>query len=123
MNQEQGRILVYYDGACPSCIRDRNLYEKLATKAGKAIYWVDITGKEQALREEGIDPDRALRELHVRDKNGKIVSELDAYILLFKQIPKLKFLAYLINLPLIRPLLTKFYHHQVNRRLHRTERI
>ena len=65
----------------------------------------------------GIDPQKALTELHVRDTNGRIVSELDAYILLMNKIALLKPVAWVIELPLIRPLLAKLYHQQVNRRL------
>lgn len=111
------KLVVYYDGACPKCVRDRRNYEKLAGASAEQVCWFDITGQEESLRRIGVDPQKALTELHVSDSNGRIVSELDAYILLIKQIPRLKPLAWLIGLPLIRPLLAKIYHRQVNRRL------
>ncbi|MGY6274298.1 thiol-disulfide oxidoreductase DCC family protein [Methylomonas sp. MgM2] len=112
------RLTVYYDAACPKCRRDREVYEKLlGDAAGKEVCWFDITGQDEHLREQGIDPKQALAELHVRDADGRIVSELDAYILLMRRVPRLKPVAWLIGLPLIRPLLAKFYHWQVNRRL------
>ena len=40
------KITVYYDGACPKCIRDRKNYEKLAGKAAQFVVWFDITGKD-----------------------------------------------------------------------------
>jgi predicted DCC family thiol-disulfide oxidoreductase YuxK len=49
MTRDKGKIYVYYDGACPQCIRDRQTYEKLAGKASDNICWVDITGQEQKL--------------------------------------------------------------------------
>jgi predicted DCC family thiol-disulfide oxidoreductase YuxK len=117
MDKDKNKILVYYDGACPKCIRDRQNYEKLSGKAGEQVCWVDITGRERQLRQAGIDPQKALTELHIRDENGRILSELDAYILLMNKVPLLKPVAWLIGLPLIRPLLAKLYHQQVNRRL------
>lgn len=111
------RLTVYYDGACPKCIRDRDTYEKLSGTTDEQVCWFDITGQETRLRELGIDPQRALSELHVCNADGRIVSELDAYILLMDKVPTLKPLAWLIGLPLIRPLLAKLYHWQVNRRL------
>jgi predicted DCC family thiol-disulfide oxidoreductase YuxK len=114
---DKDKITVYYDGACPKCIRDRQHYEKLAGKAGEQVCWFDITGQENRLRELGIDPGKALTELHVSDEQGRIVSELDAYILLMKRVPILKPIAWLIGLPLIRSLLARIYHRQVNRRL------
>jgi predicted DCC family thiol-disulfide oxidoreductase YuxK len=118
---EDDKLTVYYDGACPKCIRDRETYEKLSASSADQVCWFDITGQDLQLRELGIDPQKALSELHVRQPNGRIVSELDAYILLMNKVPSLKPVAWLIGLPLIRPLLARLYHWQVNRRLHRRE--
>ncbi|MCK5189598.1 MAG: DUF393 domain-containing protein [Methylococcales bacterium] len=123
MTQDEGKICVYYDGACPQCIRDRQTYEKLAGKAGDKVCWVDITGQEQQLVELGIDPEKALTELHVKDENELIFSELDAYILLMNHVSVLRPVAWLIGLPLIRPLLASIYHGLVNRRLRRSGRL
>lgn len=114
---------VYYDGACPSCIRDRSFYEKLSGAGGKNILWFDITGQDEHLLKMGIDPQKALMELHIRDENQQILSEIDAYILLMRKVPILKPLAWLIGLPLIRPMLSKVYLRQVNRRLQRSGRL
>lgn len=40
MPHDEGKICVYYDGACPQCLRDRQTYEKLAGKAGNKVCWV-----------------------------------------------------------------------------------
>ena len=71
----------------------------------------------------GIDPVKALTELHVKDENEKILSEMDAYILLMGKVPILQPIAWLIGLPLIRPVLAKIYHWLVNRRLHQSGRL
>lgn len=110
-------LVVYYDGACPKCRRDRQIYEKLAGSSSDQVCWFDITGRESRLHELGIEPRKALSELHVRDTNGRTVSELDAYILLMNKVALLKPVAWLIGLPLIRPFLAGLYHRQVNRRL------
>ncbi|MDY6798457.1 MAG: DUF393 domain-containing protein [Pseudomonadota bacterium] len=117
MTQSAGQLLVYYDGACPTCVKDRRWYEKLAGKTGESVEWLDITGRDEALREQGIDPLAALQELHVRDQYGVIHREMDAYILLMSRVPVLKPLAWLIGLPGIRQLLAKLYHAWVARRL------
>ena len=123
MNQNKGPITVYYDGACPSCVKDRYHYERISGRAGKNIEWYDITGQDRRLREIGIDPQKALMELHVKAENQQILSEMDAYILLMKKVPLLRPLAWLIGLPLIRPSLSKIYHWQVNRRLRLSGRL
>jgi predicted DCC family thiol-disulfide oxidoreductase YuxK len=123
MSLEQGKITVYFDGACPSCIKDRQNYERLAGKNGDDVVWIDITGKDDELRECGIDPYKALTELHIKDENLKILSELDAYIVLMGKVSILKPLAWFIGLPVIRPLVSRIYHWQVKRRLRRDKRL
>jgi len=117
------KITVYYDGACPSCIRDRENYEKMVVNAGESVDWFDITGKDEQLREIGIDPCKAMTELHVRNERQEILSELDAYILLMQRVPRLKLLAWLIGLPIIRPALSALYRLTVRRRLKASGRL
>lgn len=95
----------------------------MAGKKKDEVEWFDITGQEDVLRQEGIDPKLALQELHVKTPEGQVVSELDAYILLMRRTFWLKPIAWLIGLPLIRPLLAKLYHHLVQRRQRRTGRL
>ena len=116
MTESEDRLRVFYDGACPSCVRDRKFYERLAGRTGDAVEWVDITGRDEELKQLGIDPVAALQELHVEDGRGNIHRELDAYILL-------KPLAWLVGLPVIRPALAKLYHRWVGERLERTGRL
>ena len=123
MTQDKRKISVYYDGACPKCVKDRQTYEKLAGKGAEKVCWVDITGQEQSLSEAGIDPAKALTELHVKDESNRIVSEMDAYILLMSKVPVLKPMAWLIGLPLIRPVLASIYHRMVKRRLYNSGRL
>ncbi len=70
--QNEPPLTVYYDGACPKCIRDRATYQKLSGTTDEKVCWFDITGQESQLRELGIDPQKALTELHVRDADGHI---------------------------------------------------
>ena len=123
MTASEDRLRVFYDGACPSCVRDRKFYERLAGRTGDAVEWVDITGRDEELKQLGIDPVAALQELHVEDGRGNIHRELDAYILLMLRVWLLKPLAWLIGLPVIRPALAKLYHRWVGERLDRTGRL
>jgi predicted DCC family thiol-disulfide oxidoreductase YuxK len=121
MTDHKQPLTVYYDGACPSCVKDREKYERLAADDAQ-VHWCDITGKDEELRELGIEPQRALRELHVRDASGQIHSELDAYQLLVARAPRLRPLGWLIGLPLVKPVLSGLYRQMVDRRLRRTGR-
>ena len=44
------KVCVYYDGACPKCVRDRDTYLKLTGSESNNVEWVDITDKEAELR-------------------------------------------------------------------------
>lgn len=117
MNTLAEKITVFYDGACPVCVRDRHWYEKLEGQTEDSVEWLDITGRDEQLREQGIDPNQALRELHVKDSQGQVHREMAAYILLMARVPLLKPIAWLIGLPVIRPTLAWLYHRWVARRL------
>ncbi|MDP5292309.1 DUF393 domain-containing protein [Oceanimonas sp. CHS3-5] len=117
------RLVVFYDGSCEGCIKDRARYERWAGDKGNEICWFDITGREEVLLSLGISPQQALQELHVQTAEGDIYSELDAYILLMKRVPRLKLLAMLIGLPLIRPALSRLYRYWVRSRLEREGRL
>ncbi len=123
MKQDEKAITVYYDGACPGCVRDRRRYEMLAGDRAYLTRWVDITGRECELESLGIDPEQAMRELHVRDADGRLHRELDAYRLLLLRTLWLKPLGVLIGLPGIKSLLAGIYHRWVDRRLRKTGRL
>ncbi len=123
MVADKSIITVFYDGACANCIKDRRYYEKLAGKGGKQVKWFDITGQDEYLLALGIEPTKALTELHLQLADGSILSELDAYIVLMHRVLWLKPLAYFISLPLIRPYLARLYHKRVEKRLKETGRI
>lgn len=122
MAPSQHKSVVYYDGACPKCIRDRRRFERLAGDQADDICWFDITGQAQELKQRGIDPRKALTELHVMDEQGELRSELDAYIWLMHKTWLLKPVAWLLGLPIIRPILARAYHRMVERRLKREGR-
>ncbi len=86
------------------------------------VIWFDITGHENELERLGIDPQKALTELHVKTADGQIISELGAYIVLMARVPWLRPLAWLIGLPVIRPLLARCYHWMVLKRLRQSGR-
>lgn len=123
MNPGDSKICVYYDGACPQCVKDRQNYERLLGKSKNDVQWIDITGNDDLLRSIGIDPKKALMELHVRDEKQQILSEIDAYILLMNKVPVLKPLTKIVGLPLIRKRLSKAYRRRVKRRLQRSGRL
>lgn len=123
MTAERNKITVYYDGACPICVRDRAEYERMAGESGRDVEWFDINGRDDELRALGIDPRKALTELHIRDQDGQIRSEIDDYVILMSRVPRLRSLAWLIGLPLLKSLFGSLYRWMVRRRLRRQGRL
>jgi len=123
MTKHARHITVYYDASCPKCVKDRQNYEHMAGASASDVCWMDITDHDDALQDLGIDPRLALTELHVQDKQGRILSEIDAYILLMQRVPRLRALAWLISLPVIRPVCAFLYHRMVIRRLRKEGRL
>ena len=43
MEGSRDKLVVFYDGSCPACIKDRRWYEKLSGRTGDSVEWLDIT--------------------------------------------------------------------------------
>tara|TARA_B100000575_G_C23047070_1_gene602709 strand:- start:311 stop:694 length:384 start_codon:yes stop_codon:yes gene_type:complete len=94
-------INVYFDGKCGSCSREIRVYRDLAPS--KTFVWNDIANDPTLLDSSGIDLENALRRLHVRDKHGKLYVGVAAFILIWQQLPRLKWqiYAFVLKLPLM----------------------
>ena len=88
---------VFYNESCGICRAEINHYKKQKVED---IEWVDITGNKDAENQTLQDDKSLLRRLHVKDKN-QIIIGARAFLLIWKKIPKYKFLYYFFKLPII----------------------
>ena len=88
---------VYFNNSCTICRTEINLYKKENTKD---IDWVDITNNSLAKKETLKNDKELLRRLHVKDK-GKVIGGAEAFLYVWKKIPKYKFLYSFFKLPII----------------------
>ena len=88
---------VYFNNSCKICKAEIDLYKK--EKISK-IDWIDITNNQNAKIETKKNDKELLRRLHVK-KNGEIISGARAFLLVWKNIPKYKFLYSIFKLPII----------------------
>ena len=88
---------VFYNESCNICRAEINLYKKQNIKE---IEWVDITNNKYAEKETFQDDKALLRRLHVKEGN-KVSIGAEAFLLLWKKIPKYKFLYYFFKTPII----------------------
>jgi predicted DCC family thiol-disulfide oxidoreductase YuxK len=88
---------VYFNKSCRICRSEINLYKK---ENIKEIDWVDITNNSNAEIETSKSDKELLRRLHVKDGN-KIIGGAEAFLLVWKKIPKYKLLYFFFKLPII----------------------
>ena len=96
---------VYYNESCNICRAEINLYKKQHIKE---IEWVDITNNTVAERNTSKSNKALLRRLHV-EEGGEVFGGAEAFLLLWKKMPKYKFLYTFFKLPIIFNIFTFFY--------------
>jgi len=118
---KQNKIRVYYDASCAGCRKDRKRYDQLAGE--EAVEWCDITGNDEQLKSQGINPKEAMIKLHVQTPDGLITNDIEAYVVLISKIRWLKPLAWLLDLKWIKEALRFIYRKWVLHRLKKDGRI
>ena len=96
---------VYFNNSCNICRAEINLYKKQNIKD---IEWIDITDNKSAELETLKDDKALLRRLHIKD-GEKVISGAEAFLLVWKKIPKYKFLYTFFKMPIIFNLFSYFY--------------
>ena len=96
---------VYFNNSCNICRAEINLYKKQNIKD---IEWVDITDNKSAEIETQKDDKTLLRRLHIKD-GEKVIDGAEAFLLVWKKIPKYKFLYTFLKIPIIFTFFSYFY--------------
>jgi predicted DCC family thiol-disulfide oxidoreductase YuxK len=112
-------VTVYYDGKCGLCRKEISHYKKIATE-GQFI-WSDIAHDAAPLSQLGVSQMDALRRLHATDRNGKLHIGVDAFILIWGQLPTWRPLAILVGLPVVRYIAAMLYNRFADYRFARLE--
>lgn len=108
MSDERG-ITVLYNGDCPVCSREVASYKTMAAKHGAAIRWRDVTAEPEALERQGLSRDDAIKRLHTVDAEGHLHAGVDAFTLIWRRLPKMRWLARIADSRLGRPLAEALY--------------
>ena len=87
---------VYYNESCSICRFEINHYKKFEEKIG----WIDVTNNKSAVNETKKNPKDLIRRLHVLE-NGHIYNGIDAFLILWKKLPKYRWLHNLVKTPII----------------------
>ena len=96
---------VYFNNSCKICKAEIDLYKK---EKIQEIEWVDITNNDLAEKETSKNSKELLRRLHVKE-GEKITQGARAFLLVWKKIPKYRFLYNFFKLPIIFNLFSLVY--------------
>ena len=88
---------VYFNNSCKICKAEIDLYKK---ERIQEIDWIDITDNDLAEKETSRNSKELLRRLHVKE-GEKITQGAEAFLILWKKMPKYKFLYNFLSLPVI----------------------
>lgn len=99
--ETQDRPVAYYDGACPVCAREVAFWR--GRPGGEAIAWVDVSAPGAAPG-PGLTREAALRRMHVRLPDGRLVAGARAFAVIWAAMPGFGWLGRLVGHPLVAPL-------------------
>ena len=88
---------VYFNNSCKICRSEINMYKK---ENIEDIDWIDITNNKEAEKETSKNDKELLRRLHIKE-NDQVIEGAEAFLYLWKRIPKYKFLYSFFKLPII----------------------
>jgi predicted DCC family thiol-disulfide oxidoreductase YuxK len=98
---------VLYNAACPVCSREIDHYAKITENQALQITYSDLNSADTCAA-WNISPDQAARRLHVR-KGNDILSGIPAFIALWQDIPRYRWLARVVGWPGVRQIATLLY--------------
>jgi len=90
-------ISVYYDGKCGLCSKEINFFKRRTPK--HPILWHDIANDPAQLDGTGVSQAEALMFMHVRDAEGVMRTEVDAFIALWRQFSGWSLLSSFVSIP------------------------
>jgi len=100
MHNTPNTIKILYDGRCYLCSFEISYYLKKDIQ--KRLEPIDITTPEFKAENLGLDPVAVQRRMHVILPQGEVKIGVDAFIEIWKVIPGSRFLAKVVNLPIIK---------------------
>ena len=98
------KIKVFYDGGCKVCSKEIKFYSRL--DKNNKIEWVNIlTDNCNTL----IQKKRLLEILHVQKTNGEIVTGVNAFYVIWRELKYFRVLSFFLKLPFFRVIAEIFY--------------
>lgn len=96
---DQLELKVYFDGLCRVCSGEISHYKK--QKGADRIAFVDICAPNFDAKAEGLDPLQVHKIMHVRRKDGTLATRVDAFIEIWRTLPRYRSIAWLASRPAV----------------------
>jgi predicted DCC family thiol-disulfide oxidoreductase YuxK len=113
---EKSPLRVLYNDSCPVCRTEIRHYQEQSQKLGLPITYDDLNQCD--LSDWGAAPDEAARRLHVR-RGDQLLTGVDAFIALWSELPRYRWLAKVVATPGIRHVATMIYDRALAPALYR----
>jgi len=95
----QKNIIIFFDSKCSICSKEINFYRSIAPK--NTFLWCDLHSDSSLLKDYALDYKEALLMLHAMDEKEMVYIGIDAFALIWRNIPRFYLLAMIIKTPLI----------------------
>ncbi|MDP2803292.1 MAG: DUF393 domain-containing protein [Phreatobacter sp.] len=106
MHPTSDKPTVFFDGSCPLCRAEIDLYRRQDGDA--RLCFVDVSTTDVAPA-PGLTAREAMARFHVREADGTLRSGAAAFVALWSEIPGWRWLAKLARLPGVTPVLEGAY--------------
>lgn len=103
MTDSDPRVTVWFDGACPLCLKEIGLMRKLDRR--KRIEFIDATSDEPVCP---VSREALLARFHARE-DGRLLSGAAAFAAMWRAIPLLRPLGLVARIPPVLWILEKLY--------------
>ena len=106
---------VLFNGDCKICNKEIYVYQSYGAGQGLSIDFKDINAID--LAPFGLTRNETARQLHVI-KNYELFKGVKAFVVLWNEMPRYRFLAKFFSLPVVTDLAQFFYYHIIARYLY-----
>ena len=98
-------VKVFFNNSCNICRAEINHYKK---HSDKNVEWIDVTNNEEAQKVTSKSYKELLRRMHVK-QDGKVIDGAESFLIIWKNVPKYKFLYKIFKIKPLFFLLNIFY--------------
>jgi uncharacterized protein (TIGR01777 family) len=102
---------MYYNGECPVCNVEMRHYAALCADSQKSLQFIDAMQRPEDFAAWGLRREHFERRVYLKDSKGRILSGLPALAELWSRMPRYRWLARLVKLPVVWPLSNALYDH------------